>query len=133
VATETKAKELVRPMPHVWWTHNRYLVLFMVREASSVVIAGYCVFLIILLSRARDPVEFRTFYERLASPLSLVLHLIVLLFAVCHSVTFFNLTPRVIVLFRGEEKVPDRAIAGGHYALWGLVSVVLLVIAFWVA
>jgi fumarate reductase subunit C len=129
VTTETKPKELIRPMPATWWLKNPAYTRFMIRDATSVFIAGYCVFLIVLMHRASgDAASFQDFYDKLASPLSVVLHLIVLAFACYHSVTFFNLTPRVIVLFRGEEKVPEHLIAGAHYAAWLVVSLVLIVL-----
>ena len=127
--TETKSKELIRPMPINWWLKNPAYIKFMLRDVTSVFIAGYCVFLMVLMSRAAVGGDtFRAFYDKLASPLSLVLHLIVLAFACYHSVTFFNLTPRVIVLFQGDEKVPDHLIAGAHYAAWLVVSLALIVL-----
>ena len=65
------------------------------------------------------------------SPLSIVLHVIALIFAVIHSVTFFNLTPRVIVVYKGDEKVPEAAIAALHYVMWAVATLVLFVIALW--
>jgi fumarate reductase subunit C len=126
-----KTKEYIRPIPATWWLHNRHLVVFMVREISSVFIAAYCVFLTVLMYRAYHPGAegFRNFYESLRSPLSIVLHLVVLFFAVVHSVTFFNLTPKVLVVRRGEERVPDAVIAGVHYAAWVVVSLVLIYLA----
>jgi fumarate reductase subunit C len=133
VATESQArpKELVRPMPLDWWLRKPAYTWFMIRDVTSVFIAGYCVFLLVVLHRAgQGESAFRQFYEEtLRSPLSLVLHLVALVFAVYHSVTFFNLTPRVLVLFRGDEKVPDGVIAGAHHALWAVVSLILLIIA----
>jgi fumarate reductase subunit C len=129
MATEIKSKELIRPMPIDWWLKNPAYFKYMLRDGASIFIAGYCVFLMVLMSRASgDAASFRAFYEKLASPLSMVLHLIVLAFACYHSITFFNLTPRVIVVFRGDEKVPDHLIAGAHYAAWLLVSLVLIVL-----
>jgi len=116
-------------MPATWWLKKPAYTWFMIRDVTSVFIAGYCVFLLVLLARSsRDPAEFAACFERLKSPLSVVLHLIALVFAVYHSITFFNLTPRVLVVFRGEEKVPEAAIAGVHYVAWAVVSVVLFVI-----
>jgi fumarate reductase subunit C len=117
-------------MPATWWLQKRPYTLFMIRDLTSVFIAGYCVFLMVLLYRANQSTEsFRAFYEGLATPLSTVLHLIVLAFAVYHSVTFFNLTPRVMVVFRGEERVPDGVIAGAHYVAWAVISLVLILLA----
>jgi succinate dehydrogenase subunit C len=129
VTTETKSKELIRPMPATWWLKNPAYTRFMIRDATSVFIAGYCVFLMVLMHRASvDAASFEAFYDKLASPLSLVLHLIALVFAGYHSITFFNLTPRVLVLFRRDEKVPEQLIAGAHYAGWLVVSLVLIVL-----
>src|SRR5712692_6429578 len=125
--TKTLSKEYVRPMPATWWLKRPAYVRFMLREVASIFIAGYCLFLMVLLYRAaQSPAAFGALYDSLRSPLSVVLHLLALGFAVFHSVTFFNATPRVIVVFRGEEKVPESVIAGAHYVLWAVVSVVLL-------
>src|SRR5262249_48816686 len=98
---------------------NRYLQLFMVRELTSVFVAACAVFLIVLVAKANQGREtFRVFFENvLQSPVSVVLHLIGLGFVLFHSVTWFNLTPKAIVLWRGEERVSPALIAGGHYAL----------------
>jgi fumarate reductase subunit C len=129
VATETKTKQLIRPMPADWWLKKAAYAKFMIRDVTSVFIAAYCIFLMVLMQRAAGDAEaFQAFYGKLTSPLSMVLHLIALAFACYHSITFFNLTPRVIVVFRGDEKVPEYLIAGVHYAAWLLVSLVLIVL-----
>jgi fumarate reductase subunit C len=128
VTTETKTKELIRPMPLDWWLKKRAYALFMLRDISSVFIAGYCIFLLYVLCRSREAERFDVWYQSWGSPWSRILHLAALGFAVFHSVTFFNLTPRVLVVFRGEEKLPDSAIAVGHYVLWAVVSLVIIII-----
>jgi succinate dehydrogenase subunit C len=128
--TKTASKEYIRPMPATWWLKNPAYTRFMIRDVTSVFIALYCVFLMVLMYYAgQDQATFDSFYRLLASPLSLVLHAIALVFAVYHSVTFFNLTPRAIVVFRGEEKVPEATISGAHYTAWVLVSLLLLIFA----
>jgi fumarate reductase subunit C len=101
----------------------------MVRDITSIFIAGYCVFLMYVLCRSRDPEQFAAFYALWGTWWSRLLHLVALVFATYHSITFFNLTPRVLVMFQGDEKVPDNAISGMHYALWVIVSVILVSIA----
>lgn len=117
-------------MPFDWWLKKPAYTWFMIRDVTSVFIAVYCIFLMYLLYRANHAASFASFYQSLAHPVSIVLHLIALAFATYHSITFFNLTPRVIVVFRGDEKVPESAIAAGHYALWAVVSLILFIIAF---
>jgi fumarate reductase subunit C len=118
-------KEYHRPMPALWWLHNTQLILFMIRELTSVFVAGYAVFLIIVISKVNDPTEFA---DTLRCPTALVFQLIALPFVLFHSVTWFNLTPKAIVLFRGEERVSPLMIAGGHYVLWFLVSGLILLV-----
>lgn len=130
MATEAKTKELIRPIPATWWLQKKSYTLFMIRDVTSVFIAGYCVFLMVLMLRAyQSPNAFYDFFDALKSPLSVILHLIALAFAVYHSVTFFGLTPRVVVVFRGEEKLPESLIVGAHYAAWVVVSLIVLLIA----
>lgn len=119
-------------MPTTWWLQRWPYTKFMIRDITSVFIAGYCLFLMCLLYQATEgTADFVKFYEGLRSPISLVLHAIAFIFAVIHSVTFFNLTPRAIVVFRGEEKLPEGVIVGLHYAMWVLASGVLVLIALW--
>jgi hypothetical protein len=51
-------KEYHRPMPAMWWLHNTQLILFMIRELTSVFVAGYAVFLIIVISKVDDAAAF---------------------------------------------------------------------------
>ena len=129
MTSETKPKQLIRPMPCCWWLKKDAYTRFMIRDFTSVFIAGYCIFLLFVMHRAsQSPLAFAAFYESWVAPWSRSLHLIALVFAVYHSVTFFNLTPQVIVQFRGEEKVPGVMIAGAHYALWAVVSLIIIII-----
>jgi fumarate reductase subunit C len=119
------SKEYVRPMPATWWLHNIHLTLFMIRELTSLFVAGYAVFLIVLLFKVNDAAAFR---DTLFCPGALIFQLIALPFVIFHSVTWFNLTPKAIVLFRGEERVSPVLIAGGHYVLWAILSLAILLL-----
>ena len=46
-----------------------------------------------------------------------------------HSITWFNLTPKVMVVWRGEERVSPILIAGANYLAWIAVSVIIVWIA----
>jgi fumarate reductase subunit C len=62
----------------------------------------------------------------LRSPWSVVLHAIVFLAAVFHSVTWFNLTPRIMPARIGEDRLPDAWVSiGGGYLPWLIVTVVI--------
>ena len=116
------AKPWIRPMPATWWLKKPTYFLFIVREMTSVFVAGYVVFLLFLVARAADESSFAAFYEGLKSPSSVALHLAALLMVLFHSVTWINLTPKVMVVFRGEQRVSPVLIAGVNYAAWLVVS-----------
>ena len=112
-----------------WFLHNRYLMLFMIREITSLFVAAYCVFLLAMLYRASQGEEaFGQFYELLKQPPALAFHLVTLAFVLFHSITWFNLTPKVVIMWEGEEKVPPHVIRGMHYGLWGGMSVIVVVL-----
>src|SRR5262245_59109010 len=129
--TASKVKQYVRPMPATWWLHNRHLGLFMLREVSAVFIGLYAAVLMVLLYMAnRGPDGFRHFVDdTMKAPWWIATHVVFLIFALVHSVTFFNLTPKVVIVRQGEDKVPDVVIAGAHYVLWLVVSVILIGLA----
>jgi len=118
-----QGKEYVRPMPATWWLHNIHLKLFMIRELTSLFVAGYAVFLLVLISHGDD---LKAFTDTLLCPTAIIFQLIALPFVVFHSVTWFNLMPKVVVLFRGEERVSPRVIAGALYFLWAVISLLIL-------
>lgn len=124
-------KQYVRPVQSNWWLQKRSYTLFMVRELTSAFIAGYSIFLIVLVRKASHGIEtFTAFCEALKSPLSILLHLLVLSAALYHSITWFNLTPKIMAFWRGEEKVSDAAIQGVNFVLWLVASAVVAGIVF---
>ncbi len=126
-----KSKEYVRPMPATWWLHNRHLLIFMIRELTSVFVAGYAVFLLIMLYRfGQGRVAFHAFFERVQSPVSIVLQVAALIFVIFHSITTFNAAPVLMVIWFGEEKVRPSLIILANYAVWLILSALLFVAAF---
>jgi fumarate reductase subunit C len=124
----TARRPYVRPYPKLWWLERRSYFLFLVRELTSAFVAAYCLFLVYALYQlGQGPAEYVALLETLRSPLSVVLHLIVLAFALYHTITWFNLTPKILVVPMGEdEEVPPVYVAGAVYAGWIVVSAVIL-------
>jgi fumarate reductase subunit C len=126
---DTRTRRYHRPIPNTWWLTRPAYIRFILRELSSAFLGGYAIFLLVLLARSGDPLAFDRIVAALSGPVSVFLHLVVLVFALYHSITFFNLTPRVLVVPRGEEKVPDHVIAGAHYVAWFGTSIIMFGIA----
>ena len=125
MSDDTKNKEYIRPMPANWWMMKKTYVLFIVRELTCVFVGGYALFLLVLVARRDDP---QAFVAWLNSPFLIVLQIIALPMVLYHSITWFKLTPKVMVVWRGEERVSPLLIAGANYVAWAIVSIVIFCI-----
>ena len=116
-----------RPVSNTWWLKRKPYILFMIRELTSVFVAGYCIFLLVLVYKLTQGAEaYDNFMAALKSPSSVALHLITLSFVLYHTITWFNLTPKILVLYRGEKRIPQGLVAGVFYAGWVVVSVIVV-------
>ncbi len=110
-------------MPILWWVHKWAHTKFILRELTSVFIALYA---LVLLGQIRaltqGPEAYASFLDWLQSPVSIGLHLLAFVFVVFHSVTWFHLAPKALVLRLGTKRVPDRVIIGVNYIAWGIFS-----------
>ena len=117
----------LRPVPNTWWLKRKPYILFMIRELTSVFVAGYCIFLLVLVYKLTQGAEaYDNLMAILKSPSSVALHLVTLSFVLYHTITWFNLTPKILVLYRGEERIPQGLVAGVFYAGWVVVSVIIV-------
>jgi fumarate reductase subunit C len=131
MAQEVGRKPYVREVPKFRWffRHPRYL-RYMAREFSCLFIGAYTVLMVAgLKSLSEGRAAYDAFLECLRSPASIVFHVLALGFALYHSMTWFNLTPKALPLQAGEEFVPDRVVAGAHYAAWAVLSLAILFLA----
>ncbi len=113
-------------MPIFWWVHKRAHIHFIARELTSVFVALFAVELVLLVrALSEGPAAYAAFLDWLASPLALVLHALAFAMLIFHSVTWFNLAPKALVMRVGKTRVPAWAVAGANYAAWVVVSAVL--------
>ncbi len=118
----------VRPMSTTWYLKTAPYRRFMVREVTSFFMAGYLVFLLVVLARLDNgPEAYRALLGTLRSPLSVIGHGLVLLAALYHAITWFNLTPKAVVVRIGEERLPGAVVAiAAGYGPWIVVSAIIL-------
>ena len=129
-----RGKEYVRPIGANWWLQRPAYTQYMLREITALFVLGYAIFLLVLIYQATQGQDaFTSFVERLKSPVSIVLHLLVLAMALYHTVTWLNATPKAIVLWRGEERVPPETLIAGSYVVWLVLSILIAGIVFAVA
>ncbi len=113
--------------PIFWWLGKFSYTKFISRELTSLAVAYSAVFLLLQIwALSRGEETYQRFLGLLQLTPVLVIHLLVLLVLLFHSVTWLNLAPKALVL----HVVPDRAVVVAHYAAWllatGLVAWYLL-------
>lgn len=113
-----------------WWLAQPRYIRYMAREASCIFIGAYAGVLVIgLLRLSHGTAAWSGFLGALQSPASILFHLLALAFALYHTTTWFNLTPKAMPLQVGEARVPGRVIIGAHYVGWAVLSMLVLVLA----
>ncbi len=101
-------------------------MLFIIRELTSLFVGFYCLLLLVILYKLGQGEEaYNGMLAFLRSGPVVALHFVTLIFTVYHSITWFNLTPKAIVIPNGEKRVPDVLIAGSNYVAWVVFSVIL--------
>jgi fumarate reductase subunit C len=112
-----------------WWLQKRSYTGFVLRELTSVFVAFFAgVYLWQLRALAQGPDAYAQFLARLKTPLFLTLDTVVFLFVLFHAVTWFNLTPKAIVVRVRGTRVPDWVIVASNYAAWLVASVAVAVV-----
>ena len=114
-----------------WWLQNRSYTAFVLRELSSVFVAFFAlVYLWQLRALAHGPEAYAQFLARLKAPRFLALDTVAFLFVLFHTTTWFNLTPKAMVVRLRGKRAPDWVIVGLNYVAWlvlsGVVAFVLL-------
>ena len=89
-------------MSRLWWLKKRTYFLFVMRELSSVFVAWFAVFLMMVFAIGRGE-SYQSFLDWAASPVIVVINVVALAFSLLHTVTWFVLTPQAMVV-RGHGR-----------------------------
>jgi fumarate reductase subunit C len=109
-----------------WWLGRRSYLAFILRELSSVFIAWFVVyFLLLVRAVARGAPAYQEFLSWSANPIVLLLNFVTFLFVVFHAITWFNLAPQAMVVRMGTTRVPGVIIAASNYLAWAAASALL--------
>jgi fumarate reductase subunit C len=110
-------------MSTYWWLQRPSYLAFILRELSSVFVAWFVVFLLLLVRAvSQGEAQYQAFLGWAAHPGILFVNLVSLFFVVFHAVTWFNLAPQAMVVRLRGQRVPGTWIAAANYAAWALVS-----------
>jgi fumarate reductase subunit C len=112
-----------RPISTWWWTRRRSYFVFVMRELSSIFVAWFVVFLLLLVHAVdRGPAAYDDFLDWAASPWIVVLNLIAMGFLLLHTVTWFNLTPQAMPVRVRGQPVPPALVIASQYVGLAIVS-----------
>lgn len=119
------------PVSLTWWTRKRSYLLFVLRELSSVLVAWFVVFLLMLVyAVGSGAAAYQEFLDFAAHPVVIVVNLIALAFLVLHTVTWLALAPRAMVVRLGprlgDPRVPPVFVLAGHYGAWLVLSAIVV-------
>lgn len=109
-----------------WWLGSMPYLAFIVRELSSVFVAWFVLYLLLLIRAiGHGAAGYQEFLAWSATPPVLLLNLVSLFFIVFHAVTWFNLAPKAMVVRVGGTRVPGALITASNYAAWALMSALI--------
>jgi fumarate reductase subunit C len=117
-------------MPPTWWTRNRHYFLYVVREFTALPLALWLLWLLVEIKRAGDgPAR----YAPHSSLAFVVFSVIVLLFALYHSVTFLSLAGTILHFKVLDRPVASRLIVLSQFAMWAAASAIVAFVLIWFA
>jgi fumarate reductase subunit C len=111
-------------IPVFWWLRRRSYLLFVLRELSSIFVAWFVVFLLLLVNAVNQgPEDYRRFLDWSATPGMLLLNVVALCFILLHAVTWlFTLSPHAMVVRLRGRRLPPAVIGVGNLVAWMLAS-----------
>lgn len=131
-----------RKLPVWWWVRKRSYFLFVMRELSSFFVAWFVVYLLLLVHAiSRGEAAYQDFLDGADAPWLVAVNTLALVFVVLHTITWFHLTPKAMVLriprdphvperLRGRQ-VPAWMILVSQYAGLAVVSALVVLVVTW--
>lgn len=121
----------VRPISKTtWYLKDPNYTIHMLNELTSVFVGLYALLLLCgIRAVAGGPETYRSFLDGLTSPVMLSLIWITTIVIFYHAIAWFKVTPKAMPIQKGEEFVPGSLIAGAHYVIWAILTLVVLFLA----
>jgi fumarate reductase subunit C len=98
----------------------------MAREMSALFIGIYALILMAgLFAISRGKTAYEAFLESAEGPVGLAFAIVAMVFAIYHTLTWFQVTPKAMPLMIGNKRVPGFLIVAAHWFGFIVVSAVL--------
>jgi fumarate reductase subunit C len=109
-----------------WWLESWAFTKFILRELTSLAVAYSVVFTLVqIFALSRGPEAYAHFQIAVKNPFLIALTTISFLFAVYHTITWFNLAPRAMTVRIAGKRVPEILISGPNFVAWLVVSAIV--------
>lgn len=120
----------VRPMQG-WWRRDPFFMRYMVRELTAFAVLAYAVVLLVGVVRlVQGEAAWNGWLEALRSPVSLVVHAVLLVSMVVHARSWFEIMPKTMpMIFIGGRTLKASTITRTGWAATLIASIVLLALA----
>ena len=114
-----------------WWLKQPRYIRYMMREISAAFIGFYVLVLIAGLFRlSQGEAAYRAFLATAEGPVGVTFAVVAMIFAIYHTYTWFQVTPKAMPLTFGSYRIPGTFIVAAHWlgfvaicaALWLLVE-----------
>ena len=113
-----------------WWLRQPRYIRYMMREISSLFIGIYVLILIVgLFQISRGQAAYEAFLAVAEGPAGKAFAVLAMLFAVYHTYTWFQVTPKAMPLMVGARRVPGAFIVAAHWFGFIVVSAALWLLA----
>lgn len=106
-----------------WWLSQPRYVRYMMREVSAAFIGIYALILIIGVHRlSQGEIAYASFMASTKGPAGLLFAAAAMLFAVYHTLTWFQVTPKAMALTLSGKRVPGGVIVAAHWLGFAVAS-----------
>jgi succinate dehydrogenase subunit C len=117
---------LREPSKSGWWLEQPRYIRYMAREMSALFIGIYALILIVGLFRlSQGEAAYAAFLATVQGPAGLIFAIVAFVFAVYHTYTWFQVTPKAMPLMFGGKRVPGAIIIAAHWLGFVVVSAAL--------
>jgi len=113
-----------------WWLKQPRYVRYMAREMSALFVGIYALILMAgLFALSRGEAAYETFLETAEGLVGLVFAVTAMAFAVYHTFTWFQVTPKAMPLMIAGKRIPGTLIVAAHWLGFVAVSATLWLVA----
>lgn len=127
------SRPLSRRLGWNWWITRPSYFLVLLREVTAVFMLVELVLLLILLHKAgQSEAVHRAYLDFLLNPGMVVLHAISAAAALWHTITWFNLTPKALVIRIGTYRVPGFFLIAPQWGAFALITGLIILWVWWV-